>query len=108
MLELDQNLEADLGIDSIKRAEIFGGLLENVGFSQNDQEREEYFLAISKLRTVREVLGWLKERARPLNARLLLLRLLRRPPSRRQGPVRLPRRASRPTILTSRDLCVDF
>ncbi|MDR3701475.1 MAG: SDR family NAD(P)-dependent oxidoreductase, partial [Candidatus Sulfopaludibacter sp.] len=63
MLELDQNLEADLGIDSIKRAEIFGGLLENVGFSQNDQEREEYFLAISKLRTLREVLAWLKERA---------------------------------------------
>ncbi|HTX38694.1 MAG TPA: SDR family NAD(P)-dependent oxidoreductase [Bryobacteraceae bacterium] len=63
LLELDQNLEADLGIDSIKRAEIFGGLLEKVGFSQNDQEREEYFLAISKLRTLREVLAWLQERA---------------------------------------------
>ncbi len=63
LLELDQNLEADLGIDSIKRAEIFGGLLEKAGFSQNDQEREEYFLAISKLRTLREVLAWLHERA---------------------------------------------
>jgi NAD(P)-dependent dehydrogenase (short-subunit alcohol dehydrogenase family)/acyl carrier protein len=61
MLELDQNLEADLGIDSIKRAEIFGGLLENLGFGQSDQEREEYFLAISKLRTLREVLAWLEE-----------------------------------------------
>jgi malonyl CoA-acyl carrier protein transacylase len=61
MLELDQNLEADLGIDSIKRAEIFGALLENLGFSQSDQEREEYFMAISKLRTVREVLAWLEE-----------------------------------------------
>jgi acyl transferase domain-containing protein/NAD(P)-dependent dehydrogenase (short-subunit alcohol dehydrogenase family) len=61
MLELDQNLEADLGIDSIKRAEIFGALLESLGLGQSDQEREEYFLAISKLRTVREVLAWLEE-----------------------------------------------
>jgi acyl transferase domain-containing protein/NAD(P)H-dependent flavin oxidoreductase YrpB (nitropropane dioxygenase family) len=61
MLELDQNLEADLGIDSIKRAEIFGALLENLGLGQSDQEREEYFLAISKLRTLREVLAWLGE-----------------------------------------------
>ena len=61
MLELDQNLEADLGIDSIKRAEIFGGLLENLGLGQSDQEREEYFLTISKLRTLREVLAWLEE-----------------------------------------------
>ena len=61
MLELDHNLEADLGIDSIKRAEIFGALLESLGMAQTDREREEYFLAISKLRTVREVLGWLAE-----------------------------------------------
>ena len=61
MLDLDQNLEADLGIDSIKRAEVFGGLLEKLGFTQTDQEREDYFLAISKLRTLREVLGWLQE-----------------------------------------------
>ena len=61
MLELDQNLEADLGIDSIKRAEIFGALLEHVGFAHSDREREEYFLAISKLRTLREVLAWLQE-----------------------------------------------
>ena len=61
ILQLDQNLESDLGIDSIKRAEIFGGLLERVGFSRSDQEREEYFLAIAKLRTLREVMAWLKE-----------------------------------------------
>ncbi len=61
MLDLDQNLEADLGIDSIKRAEVFGGLLEKLGFTRSDQEREDYFLAISKLRTLREVLGWLEE-----------------------------------------------
>ena len=63
MLELDQNLEADLGIDSIKRAEIFGALLEPLGFTPSDQEREEYFLTISKLRTLREVLAWLQEQA---------------------------------------------
>jgi acyl transferase domain-containing protein/NAD(P)H-dependent flavin oxidoreductase YrpB (nitropropane dioxygenase family)/NAD(P)-dependent dehydrogenase (short-subunit alcohol dehydrogenase family) len=63
ILQLDQNLESDLGIDSIKRAEIFGGLLERLGFSRSDQEREEYFLAISKLRTLREVMAWLNELA---------------------------------------------
>jgi len=61
ILQLDQNLESDLGIDSIKRAEIFGGLLERTGFSRSDQEREDYFLAISKLRTLREVMAWLRE-----------------------------------------------
>ncbi len=61
MLELDQNLEADLGIDSIKRAEVFGALLENLGLASSNEEREEYFLAISKLRTLREVLAWLEE-----------------------------------------------
>lgn len=61
MLELDLNLEADLGIDSIKRAEIFGTLLEHMGLAQNDREREEYFVAISRLRTLREVLAWLEE-----------------------------------------------
>jgi acyl transferase domain-containing protein/NAD(P)H-dependent flavin oxidoreductase YrpB (nitropropane dioxygenase family)/NAD(P)-dependent dehydrogenase (short-subunit alcohol dehydrogenase family) len=72
MLDLDQNLEADLGIDSIKRAEVFGGLLDKLGFTRTDQEREDYFLAISRLRTLREVLGWLEtqsaERAQPAAA----------------------------------------
>jgi len=61
MLDLDLNLEADLGIDSIKRAEIFGALAEHIGFTHSDREREEYFLTISKLRTLREVLAWLQE-----------------------------------------------
>ena len=60
MLDLDHNLEADLGIDSIKRTEIFGALLEQVQTIGSEQDREEYFLAISKLRTLREVLEWLK------------------------------------------------
>jgi hypothetical protein len=32
-----------------------------MGFVQSDREREEYFLTISKLRTLREVLAWLQE-----------------------------------------------
>jgi acyl transferase domain-containing protein/NAD(P)H-dependent flavin oxidoreductase YrpB (nitropropane dioxygenase family)/NAD(P)-dependent dehydrogenase (short-subunit alcohol dehydrogenase family)/acyl carrier protein len=61
MLDFDQNLEADLGIDSIKRAEIFGALAEHIGFAHSDREREEYFLTISNLHTLREVLAWLEE-----------------------------------------------
>ena len=61
ILDLDHNLEADLGIDSIKRTEIFGALLEKVGSGHTEADKDEYFVAISKLRTLREVLTWLKQ-----------------------------------------------
>ncbi len=61
MLELDHNMEADLGIDSIKRTEIFGGLRDRLGFSGEQYENEEYYLKLGKLRTLREVLTWLNE-----------------------------------------------
>jgi acyl transferase domain-containing protein/NAD(P)H-dependent flavin oxidoreductase YrpB (nitropropane dioxygenase family) len=60
MLDLDHNMEADLGIDSIKRTEIFGGLRERLGLSSEGQEQEEYFIRIAGLRTLREVIAWLE------------------------------------------------
>ncbi|MBI2677230.1 MAG: SDR family NAD(P)-dependent oxidoreductase [Candidatus Koribacter versatilis] len=61
MLDLDYNMEADLGIDSIKRTEIFGGLRETLDLKGDAYEKEEYFLSIARLRTLREVLGWLDQ-----------------------------------------------
>jgi acyl transferase domain-containing protein/NAD(P)H-dependent flavin oxidoreductase YrpB (nitropropane dioxygenase family)/NAD(P)-dependent dehydrogenase (short-subunit alcohol dehydrogenase family) len=63
MLELDHNMEADLGIDSIKRTEIFGGLRDRLGFHGEVYEKEEYYIKLGKLRTLREVLTWLTEDA---------------------------------------------
>jgi acyl transferase domain-containing protein/NAD(P)H-dependent flavin oxidoreductase YrpB (nitropropane dioxygenase family)/NAD(P)-dependent dehydrogenase (short-subunit alcohol dehydrogenase family) len=60
MLDLDHNMEADLGIDSIKRTEIFGGLREQLDLAGADDEQEEYFIQIAALRTLREVLEWLE------------------------------------------------
>ncbi|HEV8339408.1 MAG TPA: beta-ketoacyl synthase N-terminal-like domain-containing protein, partial [bacterium] len=59
MLDLDQNMEADLGIDSIKRTEIFSALRERLGLRGDAYEQDEYFVTIARLRTLREVLAWL-------------------------------------------------
>jgi acyl transferase domain-containing protein len=61
MLELDQNMEADLGIDSIKRTEIFGGLRDRLGMGGEKFDQEEYFIKIARLRTLQEVIDWLQE-----------------------------------------------
>ena len=60
MLDFDQDLEADLGIDSIKRVEIFGALrdLSAAGALSGDGDME----AVAKLKTLREVLAFLEER----------------------------------------------
>ena len=49
MLDLDMEMEAGLGIDSIKRTEIFGSLLEQAGLAKNDQDKEQYFLTVRRL-----------------------------------------------------------
>jgi malonyl CoA-acyl carrier protein transacylase len=60
MLGLDQDMEADLGIDSIKRVEIFGALRELSGESAlaGDGDME----AVAKLKTLQEVLAFLEEK----------------------------------------------
>jgi malonyl CoA-acyl carrier protein transacylase len=60
MLGLDLDLEADLGIDSIKRVEIFGALrgLSGDATLSGDGDME----AIAKLKTLRQVVEFLKER----------------------------------------------
>ncbi|WP_371273139.1 SDR family NAD(P)-dependent oxidoreductase [Streptomyces sp. MUSC 14] len=63
MIEPDLDLEADLSIDSIKRAEIAGELAKRLGIAGgatvlDDAELEE----LAKARTAAAVTGWLTER----------------------------------------------
>jgi acyl transferase domain-containing protein/NAD(P)H-dependent flavin oxidoreductase YrpB (nitropropane dioxygenase family)/NAD(P)-dependent dehydrogenase (short-subunit alcohol dehydrogenase family) len=60
MLDLDHNMEADLGIDSIKRTEIFAGLRDQLNIDGDEDDQEEYFIQIAALRTLREVIEWLE------------------------------------------------
>ena len=55
MLELDMDMEADLGIDSIKRVEILGGLQEQIpSLPQPDLED------LSQLRTLNQIIEYLR------------------------------------------------
>ncbi len=59
MLGLDLDMEADLGIDSIKRVEILGTLQQEsmVGGKSLDKDME----ALAKLKTLRSIVDWLVE-----------------------------------------------
>jgi acyl carrier protein len=56
MLELDMDMEADLGIDSIKRVEILGALQDQV---PNIQEIDAD--ALTELRTLRHIIGYIDQ-----------------------------------------------
>jgi acyl carrier protein len=66
MLGLDQDMEADLGIDSIKRVEIFGALRDLSGDSALSGEGD--MEAIAKLKTLRDVLAFLAAKGGPASA----------------------------------------
>jgi len=55
MLELDLDLEADLGIDTVKQAELFAAVREHYGI----QRRED--LRLSDYNTLAKVMGFVKE-----------------------------------------------
>ncbi|MGZ4142704.1 MAG: SDR family NAD(P)-dependent oxidoreductase, partial [Actinomycetota bacterium] len=57
MLELDLDLEADLGVDTVKQAEIFVALRETYGIPRDDALRLRDFPTLS------HVIGFVKERA---------------------------------------------
>lgn len=56
MLGMDLDLEADLGIDSIKRVEIFGALRQITGSAGVEIEAEE----LAKLKTLRQIMQFLE------------------------------------------------
>jgi acyl transferase domain-containing protein/NAD(P)H-dependent flavin oxidoreductase YrpB (nitropropane dioxygenase family)/NAD(P)-dependent dehydrogenase (short-subunit alcohol dehydrogenase family) len=59
MLGLDQDLEADLGIDSIKRVEILGGLAEAMGGSSNGTVSSLEMEKLTTLKSLRGILDYL-------------------------------------------------
>jgi acyl carrier protein len=57
MLDLDAHLEADLGIDSIKRVEIFGALEEHQAVLEGKDE-ETILDELAGLKTLRRIVEW--------------------------------------------------
>jgi acyl transferase domain-containing protein/NAD(P)H-dependent flavin oxidoreductase YrpB (nitropropane dioxygenase family) len=57
MLDLDAHMEADLGIDSIKRIEVFSGLKDRYDLMEGRDE-EAVFEELSGLKTLNEIIGW--------------------------------------------------
>ena len=65
MLNAGQDMEADLGIDSIKRTEIFSALRERLGDGLSASEAETFFAEASQLRRLGDVIAWLQAMQRP-------------------------------------------
>ena len=60
MLNLDQDLEADLGIDSIKRVEILGNFQQS--FSSNGNNTEELMEKLATVKTLGGIIEWVTDR----------------------------------------------
>ncbi len=58
MLEPDLDLEADLGIDSIKRIEILSQLAERLGMKTDEEEREQ-LEELARIKTISGISEWL-------------------------------------------------
>ena len=65
MLNAGQDMEADLGIDSIKRTEIFSALRERLGDELGASEAGPFFAEASQLRRLGDVIAWLQAMQRP-------------------------------------------
>jgi acyl transferase domain-containing protein/NADP-dependent 3-hydroxy acid dehydrogenase YdfG len=63
MLNLDHDLEADLGIDSIKRTEILGSFLQSMD-SFGSQQIEKEMESFTEIKTLRGITQWLMDRTR--------------------------------------------
>ena len=61
MLDLELDLEADLGIDSIKRVEILGDLAETLGISDEEDESTIELEKLTTIRTLQGILEYLEE-----------------------------------------------
>jgi acyl transferase domain-containing protein/NAD(P)H-dependent flavin oxidoreductase YrpB (nitropropane dioxygenase family)/NADP-dependent 3-hydroxy acid dehydrogenase YdfG len=57
MLDMDAHMEADLGIDSIKRIEIFSGLTQRHSLV-GDRDEEQMIEDLAGFKTLREVVAW--------------------------------------------------
>ena len=57
LLDMDLDLEADLGIDTVKQAEVFASIREQYGIERDDS------LKLRDYPTINHVVGFVRERA---------------------------------------------
>jgi acyl transferase domain-containing protein/NAD(P)H-dependent flavin oxidoreductase YrpB (nitropropane dioxygenase family)/short-subunit dehydrogenase len=69
MLDLDAHMEADLGIDSIKRIEIFSGLMSRYNLL-GDRDEESVIEELSGYKTLNDIIGWYEQLSAPPGAQL--------------------------------------
>ncbi len=56
LLDLDLDLEADLGVDTVKQAEVFAAVRERFGVERDDN------LALREFPTLAHVIGWIRDK----------------------------------------------
>lgn len=61
MLGMDQDLEADLSIDSIKRMEIIGALRDRLNITGEMEETEDALEKIASIKTLNGLISWISE-----------------------------------------------
>ena len=69
MLDPDLDMEADLGIDSIKRIEILGQMRDRLGLSaMSEAARSDALEELAKVKTLRKIAAWLDGRTAAVGA----------------------------------------
>jgi acyl transferase domain-containing protein/NAD(P)-dependent dehydrogenase (short-subunit alcohol dehydrogenase family) len=69
MLDPDLDLEADLGVDSIKRIEILGQLRDRLGLgASSDAGRSDALEELARIKTLRKIAEWLEARASSMSS----------------------------------------
>ena len=56
LLDLDLDLEADLGVDTVKQAEVFAAVRERFGVERDDN------LSLRDFPTLAHVIGWIRDK----------------------------------------------
>ena len=56
LFDLDLDLEADLGVDTVKQAEVFAAVRERFGVERDDT------LALREFPTLAHVIGWIRDK----------------------------------------------
>ena len=102
LLDMDLDLEADLGIDTVKQAEVFASIRESYGIERDDA------LKLRDYPTLNHVVGFVRDRAPNLAASPVApAPAAAAHRSRPRRPLRLPRplRRPRPPTAQSRPVC---
>lgn len=99
MLDLDLDLEADLGIDTVKQAELFAAVRENYGIPRRED------LRLAEYNTLRKVIGFVRE-AKPSEQAAERELLIQAEIREAEEPLTVPsRRVPVPVLLPALELC---